>query len=179
MFKKFCLCVMVLALAACASSPYCKHKRGEDVEVREVKTIPVEKLKVKFVDAKPVATESRPSVSYLASTVYFDNGSAALSSQDKAKLRQLAYFAKEKNAKLRVLGYASSRTKQTDVATHKLINFNVSYERSQSVLNYLIKNGVKPENITFEALSDSKPVYSEAMPIGEQMNRRVEIFASY
>jgi OOP family OmpA-OmpF porin len=77
------------------------------------------------------------------------------------------------------LGHASSRTRATDVATHKLINFNVSYERAQNVMNYLIKNGVKAEDISFEALSDSKPVASEAMPTGEQMNRRVEVFASH
>ncbi|MBR2299364.1 MAG: OmpA family protein [Alphaproteobacteria bacterium] len=179
MLKKIGLMVMVLGLAACASSPYCKHKRGEDVEVRAVKTIPVQKLGIKVVDKTPVVAKKAPSVSYLASTLYFADGSAALSAKDQKELKQLACFAKEKNAKLEVYGYASSRTKDTDIPTHKLINFNVSYERAKNVANFLIKNGVKAQNIVFEALSDSNPVYSEAMPLGEKLNRRAEVLVSY
>jgi len=179
MYKKISLIVMALVMSACANSPYCKHKRGEDVEVRAVKTIPVQKLGVKVIDKVPLVAQAKPSVSYLASTLYFADGSATLSVKEQNKLRQLASFAKEKNAKLDVLGYASSRTRDVDIATHKLINFNVSYERAQNVANFLIKNGVKATNVSVEALSDSKPVYSESMPLGESLNRRVEVFANY
>ncbi len=177
MFKKIFVLGLAICLAACASSPYCKHKRGEDHEVRAVKTIPVEKLKVKMVETKPAAYH-KPLTPYLASTIYFADGSANLSAQDKAELNQLAYFAKEKKLKLKVLGHASSHTRDTDIGTHKLINFNVSYERAQNVMNYLIKKGVSPQDISFEALSDSRPVSPETMPSGEKMNRRVEVYAN-
>ena len=76
------------------------------------------------------------------------------------------------------MGHASSHTRDTDIGTHKLINFNISYERAQNVMNYLIKKGVNPQNISFEALSDSRPASSEAMPSGEKLNRRVEVYAN-
>lgn len=179
MFKKIVVLVAVLGLSACAGSSYCKHKRGEDVEVRAVKTIPVQKLGVKVVDRAPVKIKQEPSVSYLASTLYFADGGAALSAKDQKELKQIAYLAKEKNAKLTVYGYASSRTRDTDIPTHKLINFNVSYERAKNVANFLIRNGVKAQNVSFEALSDSKPIYSESMPLGEKLNRRAEVFVNY
>ena len=178
MFKKIFVLGLVVCLAACASSPYCKHKRGEDHEVRAVKTIPVETLKVKVVETKPVMPHQKAIAPYLASTIYFADGSAYLDHQDKAELNQLAYFAKEKNLKLKVLGHASSHTRDTDIGTHKLINFNVSYERAQNVMNYLIKKGVRAQDISFEALSDSRPVASETMPSGERLNRRVEVYAN-
>ena len=43
----------------------------------------------------------------------------------------------------------------------------------------LRRAGVKKENIVIEALSDSRPLFSEAMPEGERLNRRAEIYISY
>ena len=40
----------------------------------------------------------------------------------------------------------------------------------------LIRAGVSSERVTVEAVADDQPVYSEAMPTGEDGNRRAEIF---
>ncbi len=77
------------------------------------------------------------------------------------------------------MGYASSRTRNTDAVTHKLANFKISSERAQNVANALRRAGLKADMIEVEALSDSAPVYQEVMPEGERLNRRAEIYIAY
>ena len=96
-----------------------------------------------------------------------------------SEIKKIATLAKKHDATIRVLGYASSRTKDTDIVSHKLANFKVSLNRAESVAAALRKAGVKQENITIEALSDSHPLYSESMPEGERLNRRAEVYISY
>ena len=93
--------------------------------------------------------------------------------------RYITRLAKEKNAHITVYGFASSRTRDTDVATHKRINFNISLKRAESVAAALIKAGAPKKSVAVEALSDSMPLYQEVMPEGERLNRRAEIYVSY
>lgn len=131
-------------------------------------------------NAKVLSQPQMPQVmNYLAETVYFADGSSKIAQNDRHKLRLLAEKLKAKNASVSIYGYASSRTKDTDLATHKLINFNISAQRADEVALLLQKFGVAAENINIEALSDSKPAYLEIMPKNESLNRRVEIFATY
>ncbi len=88
-------------------------------------------------------------------------------------------IAKKNDAKIRVLGYASSRTRNTDIATHKLMNFRVSQARADAVAKALVRAGLPASDITVEALSDSNPAYLEVMPEGERLNRRAEVYISY
>lgn len=121
-----------------------------------------------------------PSVSYRIETIYFDNGSSTVDSQYTSKLHDVVKLAKsKKNAVVKVLGFASSRTRNTDVASHKLANFSVSSERAQNVANALKRYGLPESQIEIEALSDTAPVYQEVMPEGERLNRRAEIYITY
>ena len=90
-----------------------------------------------------------------------------------------ANLVKNNNARIRVLGYASSRTRNTDIVTHKMANFKISSERAENVAAALRRAGVPARNITVEALSDTAPAYLEVMPEGERLNRRAEIYVSY
>lgn len=120
-----------------------------------------------------------PNVNYRADTFYFANGSSVLGGEYSANIKKIAKLAKEHNATVTVLGYASSRTRNTDIASHKLANFNVSMARAESVVKALKRAGVKGNNIRIEALSDSNPAYLEVMPEGERLNRRAEVYISY
>ena len=77
------------------------------------------------------------------------------------------------------MGFASSRTRNTDIVSHKLANFNISLQRAQNVAKALQRAGLGSQNIKIEALSDTAPVYLEVMPEGEKMNRRAEVYISY
>ncbi len=134
------------------------------------------------VDDMQVQTLSQnyvPSISYRMDTFYFADGSAEIDAADYSKIRAIAKEAKAKNAEIIVMGFASSRTRNTDIVSHKLANFNISLRRAQNVAKALQRAGLKAQNIQIEALSDTAPVYLEVMPEGERMNRRAEVYISY
>lgn len=125
------------------------------------------------------AEKAAPSVSYRLETFYFDNGSSSLDGAAGAKIREIAKTAKQTKGKINVYGYASSRTRNTDIVSHKLANFNISMKRAEAVAQALRRAGVPAKQITVEALSDSAPAYQEVMPEGERLNRRAEVYISY
>lgn len=131
------------------------------------------------VQVQTLAADYVPSVSYRMDTFYFANGSAELAPADRAKIRNIVKEAKAKNAEVTVMGFASSRTRNTDIVSHKLANFNISLQRAQNVAKALQRAGLGSQNIKIEALSDTAPVYLEVMPEGEKMNRRAEVYISY
>ena len=108
--------------------------------------------------------------------VNFENGSARLDSQDRAALRQVASIYRQKGGKVRVVGYASSRTRDMPVDEHNAANYNISAARAQAVAQELVRQGVRAEAMVVQARSDESLVYYEAMPRAETANRRAEIF---
>ena len=143
-----------------------------DNKEENTEVVAVEKNEVDVID-------ELPSMHYLAETVYFDNGSAVVDYNFYKALKNIAQIAKKNNAVVSVYGYASSRTRNTDPATHKLANFKISAQRADNVVALLQKFGVLGENIISHALSDSVPLYQEVMPEGERLNRRVEVYLTY
>lgn len=156
--------------------------------IEETKSVAEEKVAVvETDDTKTVEDEVEeedkpsvvPSVHYLAATVYFENGGAVVSSSYNAVLRKIAKLVKDNDAMVTVYGFASSRTRDTDPASHKLANFKVSAERAENTAKVLRRLGVPAEKITTQALSDSMPMYQEVMPEGERLNRRAEVYLTY
>jgi flagellar motor protein MotB len=94
-------------------------------------------------------------------------------------LQEVVSEYKKRPGMIRVVGHASSRTRDLSISQHKLVNFDISLKRAQVVANRLARMGVKSEDILIEARGDSEPLYFEAMPRGEAENRRVEIFLEY
>lgn len=127
----------------------------------------------------PPINKTEPSIAYQAATIFFADGSTVVASKYYPELSKIAQMAKEKNAHITVYGFSSSRTKDMDIAKHKMVNFKISLKRAENVVAALVKAGVDKNSIKLEALSDTMPLYSEAMPAGERMNRRAEIYVSY
>lgn len=111
--------------------------------------------------------------------IYFGNGSAALSGQDRQVIRQVAALQRQYGGLLRVIGHASSRTAATDITRHKMANFAVSLQRANAVAEALMREGTPGRYLYVGAVSDSQPVYYEIMPTGEAGNRRAEIYLDY
>ena len=88
-------------------------------------------------------------------------------------------LAKEKDARVRIVGHASTRTKDMEPIKHKLANFNISDKRSQAVAKIFIDNNFPLKNLITEAVSDSKPLFYESMPAGTYGNQRTEIYLIY
>ncbi len=162
------------------------------------KVTPAKVVRVKKEDVKPLEKENEkvvvmqdeviedeepqektPTMHYLAATVYFENGGAVVDSSYNATLKKIAKIVKENDATVTVYGFASSRTRDTDPASHKLANFKVSAERADNTARALRRAGVPASKISVQALSDSMPLYQEVMPEGERLNRRAEIYLTY
>lgn len=124
-------------------------------------------------------SSNESNVVYLAETVYFNNSVSTVDSSYYSKLKNIVKEAKKHDGKIIVQGFASSRTKDTDIVTHKMINLKVSIARAQSVAKLLTQFGMPKSRIITEGLSDSRPAYQEVMPEGERLNRRAEIYISY
>jgi outer membrane protein OmpA-like peptidoglycan-associated protein len=112
-------------------------------------------------------------------TIRFPDGSSNVSGAGRSALQEVVSEYKKRPGMIRVVGHASSRTRDLSISQHKLVNFDISLKRAQVVANRLARMGVKSEDILIEARGDSEPLYFEAMPRGEAENRRVEIFLEY
>ncbi len=168
---------------------------AEEDEVVPVKVVEVAKAEIEPLDAETVEEKSvteveepavegetevdGPVMHYLAATVYFENGGANVDASYHNSLKKIAELVRENDAFVTIYGFASSRTRDTDPASHKLANFKISAERAQNTATALRRVGVQADKITTQALSDTMPIYQEVMPEGERLNRRAEIYLTY
>ena len=108
--------------------------------------------------------------------LFFETGSSRVGQGDMNKLRQIAQTQRNSGAIVKVVGHASSRTRELPLDRHMMVNLRMSQERSTNVVKTLINLGVPSQQIVVEAKSDSAPLTREAMPSDEAKNRRTEIF---
>ena len=119
-------------------------------------------------------------IQYRVATINFYSGSSQVDGSGLRKIKKIAKLAKEREAKIKIVGHASIRTKDMPLAKHKLVNFNISDRRAQSVADIFIKKHNFPSsNLLTEAVSDTKPLFKENMPAGTKANQRTEIFLIY
>jgi outer membrane protein OmpA-like peptidoglycan-associated protein len=111
--------------------------------------------------------------------VKFSHGSATLSAPARRNLKAVVQAFNEQGGIIRVVGHASSRTRNMTIEQHKLVNFWISVDRAHAVVNELMRQGVSATAIAVEARGDSQPIYSESMPAGEAENRRAEVFFEF
>ena len=112
-------------------------------------------------------------------TVLFPDGSARISRQSRRILSDVVRLHRSRGGNVRVIGHASSRTREMDWVRHKMVNLNVSLDRANAVASALIRSGVRAGNVSIEGRSDLDPVYFESMPSGEMGNRRADIYIDY
>jgi len=109
-------------------------------------------------------------------TIHFANNSSVLDARDRSILGAVIQLQRERGGQVVVVGHASSRTRDMDYITHRMVNFQISMERAASIGNVLKNLGLEGEALEVQAVSDSTPLYMEVMPSGEAGNRRVEIY---
>ncbi len=119
-------------------------------------------------------------IQFRVATINFYSGSSQVDGSGLRKIKKVAKIAREREAKIKIVGHASKRTRDMPLAKHKLVNFNISDKRAQSVADIFIKKYNFPSyNILTEAVSDTKPLFKENMPAGTKANQRTEIFLIY
>lgn len=159
--------------------PSSQRIEKKKIFVGEKKPAP-EKVAKPF-DKKLNVSELEPSrnIEFLSTVIYHSNTKADISSRDLTALKNVASFAKQKNAIIRVVGNASSRSKDMKEIQNKIANFDLSLLRAQRVRDALIKFGVPEDMVFISAVSDTEKVAEENMPINEAVNRRTEIYIKY
>ena len=118
-------------------------------------------------------------IHYRIATLSFRSGSSIVDRKALRKIKKIAEVAKTRNAKVKIVGHASTRTRDMPNSKHKLVNFVISDKRAQSVAKAFINYNFPKEILITEAVSDSKPLFKENMPAGTQANQRTEIFLIY
>lgn len=119
------------------------------------------------------------SVSLQVASIQFGDGTAGLSAQDRAILRQVVALQKQHGGVLRVIGHASSRTGDMSWDHHDTANLKVSQQRAKTVMRALMELGAPSSSLYVGAMADNEPLYQESMPAGEAGNRRTEIYLDY
>ena len=114
----------------------------------------------------------------VAGEIFFADNTAVLDEKGRGTLRKVAgqYRSVGGQGFVRVVGHASSRTKDMPIDRHLEVNFKLSQDRANAVAEALVRAGVPADKVLVEAVSDSQPVYYESMPKGEEGNRRVEVY---
>lgn len=109
-------------------------------------------------------------------TILFSNGSYTLTGRDRQILSEIVRLQRQRGGKVRVVGHASSRTRNMDPVRHKMVNYKVSVDRAEIIGKQLMRLGMASADVFIDARSDTAPLYFESMPSGEAGNRRAEIY---
>ena len=117
--------------------------------------------------------------SFQVATIQFGNGSANLTGEDIRILKEVLNIHQQQGGVIRIVGHASSRTRDMSPDQHLRVNHSVSLGRADKVARQLLKLGMPGEKLFVGGVSDSQPLYQEVMPSGEAGNRRTEIFVDY
>lgn len=100
--------------------------------------------------------------------IFFDTGKATLKAESYAELgRVLQFMTDNPSLKLEISGH-------TDNTGSKALNTKLSGARAQSVVDYLLTQGVAPERLVAKGYGPDQPVASNKTKIGREQNRRVE-----
>ncbi|MBU2020641.1 MAG: OmpA family protein [Bacteroidetes bacterium] len=103
--------------------------------------------------------------------IYFDLGEAEINKSETAKLKNiLEMMEKNPSYKLLVKGH-------TDNTGGFELNVNLSEDRAQTIINYLIKNGIDASRLEKAAFGPSVPASTGNEKASRAKNRRVEFEA--
>lgn len=112
-------------------------------------------------------------VEYAARNIYFNTGSAKLSSKSFAPLNEVVKILNEDtNLKLSIEGH-------TDNVGNDEFNQTLSDNRAASVKAYLVSKGIDEARISAQGYGETKPVADNNTAAGRAKNRRVVMQVSY
>ena len=106
--------------------------------------------------------------SIILNNVHFESGKSELLSRSFRELDQLVKTLKQNNSmKIEIQGH-------TDNTGSSSSNKTLSEKRAETVVSYVIDNGIQKNRLTFSGQGDSKPISDNSTESGRKKNRRVE-----
>jgi outer membrane protein OmpA-like peptidoglycan-associated protein len=115
----------------------------------------------------------------LTATIYFADGSAGLSEDDRAILREVGQLYRQRRGGVRVIGYASADARGADTVARRLANFDLASRRADAVSRELARTGVPAGSITTGAEGTPTAPGVGGAGYGAAGDRRVDIYLDY
>jgi outer membrane protein OmpA-like peptidoglycan-associated protein len=100
--------------------------------------------------------------------IFYDFDKATLRDESKSELEQLVKLMND-NSTIRI-----ELSSHTDNKGSEDYNIRLSQGRAQSVVDYLVKNGISNERLVAKGYGKSMPVATNETDEGRQQNRRTE-----
>lgn len=106
----------------------------------------------------------------IMSNIFFDSGKSSLQTESIAELDKIRDFLnKSPSLKIQINGH-------TDNVGNATYNKILSRRRAQSVVDFLVQNGISPERLTVMGYGQERPIVSnDDEEDGRELNRRTEI----
>ncbi len=119
---------------------------------------------VKDIQLKRIAVGSK----VVLNNVFFASGKSTLKKESKTELENLLKLMNDApTLKLEISGH-------TDNTGSDAINKKLSKARAKAVVDYLVKNGISSDRLTYKGYGPSDPVADNKTKDGRQKNRRTE-----
>jgi len=100
--------------------------------------------------------------------IYFDYSKASLKKESFVELEKVVTFLNENpTVEIEIQGH-------TDSDGPDAANLSLSQNRSQSVVNYIISQGISSGRLRAKGFGETKPIDTNQTPEGRANNRRVE-----
>jgi outer membrane protein OmpA-like peptidoglycan-associated protein len=113
--------------------------------------------------------EAKAGQSIVLNKIFFASGSAALNTTTSADLKKLVLFLKDNPATtLEIQGH-------TDNVGSLALNLSLSQQRANSVVNYLVRNGINKAKLIAKGYGPKQPIATNTTEAGKAKNRRVEM----
>ncbi|MFX1678754.1 OmpA family protein [Mitsuaria sp. CC2] len=134
------------------------------------KEVRVRELETQLTDLQAVRTD-RGMVLTLGDTL-FETGRATLSAEGGRSMGKLVDYLKRDPTRGAVV------EGHTDNVGSQASNLALSERRAEAVLNALVRQGVRNDQLSTRSYGSAQPVASNETAAGRQMNRRVEVLLS-
>ena len=136
----------------------------------DVTTVQTEEMKQEMTsDASKWADEINKSGHASVYGIEFDTGKAEIKPAGEKVLAEVLELLKAQPAwKMRIEGH-------TDSVGVKASNLTLSQKRAESVVAWLVKNGIAQTRLSAAGLGDTEPVADNGTEAGRAQNRRVEL----
>jgi chemotaxis protein MotB len=132
-----------------------------------------DKVKAPVGDNPRVRTIKMASQTTVGGVVYFQEGSAELTQEDEQALRATAEAIGGKPQKIELRGHTSMRP--LPPGSPYKSHWDLAYDRSRRVMQFLIKVGINPKRIRIAVAADNEPKHVGIDPLLRKENDRVEI----
>ena len=115
-----------------------------------------------------VNIEHQAAKTFIVSNVEFDFGKATLRPESYAILDELVGYLERQSERIEIGGH-------TDNVGTKQKNMQLSLDRAQSVVDYLVSKGVDKDKIFAKGYGFADPLEDNKTEAGRQKNRRIEV----